>query len=172
MDGGIQEAVAASFHDGIYKCILSNPVSKAEGYRKIVLNRLQGYFQLEKYTEKQVFHEKLTQDQAQSFLCNALQEHFRQYNGWDTSREYQIRISAKGRVLCSRKAVPNQAPRAVQSHNRKKRYLLEEGMVIQPLVDLGIFTKEGKVIHAMYDKYKQINRFLEMVDDVSDNLPR
>ena len=87
MDGGIQEAVAASFHDGIYKCILSNPVSKAEGYRKIVLNRLQGYFQLEKYTEKQVFHEKLTQDQAQSFLCNALQEHFRQYNGWDTSRE-------------------------------------------------------------------------------------
>ena len=85
MDGGIQEAVAASFHDGIYKCILSNPVSKAEGYRKIVLNRLQGYFQLEKYTEKQVFHEKLTQDQAQSFLCNALQEHFRQYNGWDTS---------------------------------------------------------------------------------------
>ena len=172
MDGGIQEAVAASFHDGIYKCILSNPVSKAEGYRKIVLNRLQGYFQLEKYTEKQVFHEKLTQDQAQSFLCNALQEHFRQYNGWDTSREYQIRISAKGRVLCSRKAIPNQAPRAVQSHNRKKRYLLEEGMVIQPLVDLGIFTKEGKVIHAMYDKYKQINRFLEMVDDVSDNLPR
>lgn len=172
MDGGIQEAVAASFHDGTYKCILSNPVSKAEGYRKIVLNRLQGCFQLEKYTEKQVFHEKLTQGQAQSFLCNALQEHFRQYNGWDASREYQIRISAKGRVLCSRKAVPNQAPRAVQSHNRKKRYLLEEGMVIQPLVDLGIFTKEGKVVHAMYDKYKQINRFLEMVDDVSANLPR
>ena len=110
-----------------------------------MLNRLQGYFQLEKYTEKQVFHEKLTQDQAQSFLCNALQEHFRQYNGWDTSREYQIRISAKGRVLCSRKAVPNQAPRAVQSHNRKKRYLLEEGMVIQPLVDLVYSQKRGKL---------------------------
>ncbi len=122
MDGGIQEAVAASFHDGIYKCILSNPVSKAEGYRKIVLNRLQGYFQLEKYTEKQVFHEKLTQDQAQSFLCNALQEHFRQYNGWDTSREYQIRISAKGRVLCSRKAIPNQAPRAVQFSTGRLAY--------------------------------------------------
>ena len=172
MDGGIQEAIAASFHDGIYKCILSNQVSKAEGYRKIVLNRLQGCFQLEKYTEKQVFHEKLTQEQVPGFLCDALQGHFRQYNGWDAAREYQIRISAKGKVLCSRKAVPNKAPQAAQSHNRKKRYLLEEGTVIQPLVDLGVFTKEGKVVHAMYDKYKQINRFLEMVDDVSEKLPQ
>lgn len=169
---GLPEALAASFHEGVYKCILSNPVSKTDGYRKMVLNRLPSGFQLEKYTEKQVFHETLTQEQAADFLCVALQDSFRQYNAWDASREYQIRISAKGKILCSHKAISQQAPQAMQSHNRKKRYLLAEGAVIEPLVDMGVFTKEGKVVHAMYDKYKQINRFIELVDDEVDKLPR
>lgn len=81
-----------------------------------------------------------------------------------------MRISAKGKVLCARKAASGQAPQAARAHNRKKRYLLEEGAAIEPLVDMGVFTKEGRVVHAMYDKYKQINRFIELIDDEADRL--
>ena len=75
-----------------------------------------------------------------------------------------MKISKKGKVHCSKKGGNNEKL-AKKGHNKEKNYILKEGMIIEPLIDLGVFTKEGKVINSKYDKYKQINRFIEIIDD-------
>lgn len=75
-----------------------------------------------------------------------------------------MKISKKGKFLLSKKKSDN-VKLVNKDHNKGKNYILKEGMIIEPLIDLGIFTKEGKVVNSKYDKYKQINRFVEIIDD-------
>ena len=75
-----------------------------------------------------------------------------------------MKISKKGKVFLGKKKSDNSKV-AKKGHNKEKNYILKEGMIIEPLIDLGVFTKEGKVINSKYDKYKQINRFIEIIDD-------
>ena len=154
--------------EALVKMVISNPKSKSEEYRKIVVNRKKNGFQIEKYTEKQVFHENITLD-ALLVRCFELVDAYRQVDAWDAHKQYTLLVSQKGKCTFKRKMLNAQntsAPVAnADTHNRKKQYILEEGTVIPPLVDMGIFTQEGKVVRSMYDKYRQINRFIELIDD-------
>ncbi len=67
---------------------------------------------------------------------------------------------------------PPTRPRAAREHDRRKRYLLEEGTPVPFLVELGVQTPEGRVRRSRYDKFRQVNRFLELVDDVLPSLPQ
>lgn len=154
------EAIAESCS----KLIISKPATKQEEYRKIIVQKKEAFFQMEKYTDKQVFHENLSVEELETALEELMQNHFRQLNGFDIEAEHILLVSKKGVPSYKKKKLQN-AVNETATHNRKKNYLLEEGKVIPPLVDMGIFTAEGKIVRTMYDKFKQINRFVEIIDD-------
>lgn len=149
----------------VYKMIVSKPSDKAAKYRKIEIEKKSSGYQAAAYTQKQVFHEKIEPDRLLSYLSERVGSEFLQLNAWDGNSEYMLLISKKGKVTYRCKKQAEGAAKAQEFHNRKKKYLLEEGTVIPPLVDMGVFTAEGKVVRTMYDKFRQINRFLEIIED-------
>lgn len=157
----------------VFKLIISKPKQKDNKYKKIVIEKKSDYYQISKYTEKQVFHENVKEHALASRCTELTFEHFLQVNAWTDTWEYYILISKKGNASLKRKKVQGAAVAVEKNrsncvsleHNRSKNYILEEGTPIPPLVDMGVFTKDGKVVRTMYDKFKQINRFIEMIDD-------
>lgn len=148
------------------KIIISKPALKSNQVKKVVIEKKAGLFQFAKYTEKQVFHENIDE----SVLGKKIEEianDFRQINAFLGNEERIILISKKGKCnyQVKKRAVDTIKAGNDDTHNRKKNYILNEGMTIEPLVDMGVFTKVGKVVNSMYDKYKQINRFIEIIDD-------
>ncbi|MGN0343873.1 MAG: class I SAM-dependent methyltransferase [Lachnospiraceae bacterium] len=169
----LSQALATILADAPQRLILSKQVSKAQEYRKVVIEKKSNCYQIAKYTEKQVFHENCDTDRLEDYLTRTMGTQFLQLNGWSEGKEHQILMSKKGTVTYKRKIVRGDTqvpsgtaqPKITADHNRKKNYLLQEGSQIPPLIDMGVFTKEGKVVRTMYDKFRQINRFIELIDD-------
>lgn len=154
------------FRNELIKIVLSKPAGKSTEYKKINIIRKRADFQIEKFTEKQVFHENVSKEEMAAFCDSRMESEYLRLNAWDREFEYMVLISGQGKVTYKKKKLKAELiPVVSQEHNRKKQYILEEGMVIPPLIDMGIFTQEGKIVRSMYDKFKQINRFIEIIDD-------
>lgn len=155
----------------IRKIIFSNGKGEKIEYRKVCICAKQRGYQIEKYTDKQVFHENISELHLLELCETYLKMGYRQLDIFTEKIQYSMKISKKGKCLFGENSLAGKEIMGTNfdqtklSHNRKKNYLIEEGQVIAPLIDMGIFTKEGKVVKSMYDKFKQINRFLEIIDD-------
>ena len=157
----------------IQKIIISNPFSKSEEYKKIIIENKGKSYQIAKYTDKQVFHENIAQEDLFERVNVLVENRYKQINGMSATEEHIILVSKKGNCTYKVKKTATDTVKLSakqQGHNRQKNYILKEGMNIAPLVDMGVFTKDGKVVNAMYDKYKQINRFIEIIDDEVSSL--
>ena len=156
------------FKDEIIKIVISNKLSKEVKYNKIAVNLKEAnkgkFYQIEKFTDKQVFHENISFENINEKVYECLNGNYKQLSAWSDNYTYDMKISKKGKVFLGKKKSDNSKV-VKKGHNKEKNYILREGMIIEPLIDLGVFTKEGKVINSKYDKYKQINRFIEIIDD-------
>ena len=133
-------------------------------------------FQLENFRGNQVFHRNLAKEEAEQGVLEAMAD-FRQLSVKTRRFEAEAMVSKKGKVTVKRReTVPGQAGNVPDplrmAHNRKKKYILEEGKPVPFLVDLGVQTADGRTVKSRYDKFRQINRFLEFIADVMPILPK
>lgn len=158
------------FPTNIIKGAFSIPYKECN-YKKGKLQRIlikgKEMIQVSLFTEKQVFHKNIEISVLNNYLNDILNEHFRSIELSTSEYLYSYKISSKGKLLTNKKLQRKEF--IVLEHNKKKQYLIEEGTIVQPLIDLGIMTNEGKIVKAKFDKFKQINRFLEIIDDSIKN---
>ncbi len=154
------------------KVVISKPSDKNNIYKKIIIENKGNYYQVAKYTEKQVFHKNLSDEQIIEFCIKSLESDYKQFNGWSVGAEHMIMISKKGKVAYKKKTLSTACVHSNSQHNRQKKYIISEGTAVPPLIDMGVFTKEGKVVQSMYDKFRQINRFIEIIDDGAKDLDK
>ncbi|MEY8395123.1 SAM-dependent methyltransferase [Lachnospiraceae bacterium 45-P1] len=133
-------------------------------------------FQAEEFRGKQAFHKNMDRDQAADYLTGLMGTAFKQAQLETTNWTASVLVSKKGKATIKVKKLREDSERKLEdawksglSHNRKKQYILEEGIPVPFLIDLGVQTREGRIVHARYDKFRQINRFLEFIEDI---LPR
>lgn len=156
------------FKSEIIKIVISNKVKKDEKYNKIAINLKENnknkFYQIEKFTDKQVFHENIKINEISDKVGELIFGNYKQMTAWSNNEIFDLKISKKGKIFLGKKKNDN-SKIVAKGHNKEKNYILKEGMIIEPLIDLGVFTKQGKVVNSKYDKYKQINRFIEIIDD-------
>ena len=176
----LQQILKEFINENLYQIILSNSKDTAL-LQKIkirpVLVKDELLFQISRFEGTKVFHENLCDTDLVEKILFYMGEIFKQLELESSKAKITVLISKNGKCTIKKKLIIQEQDNETKqlasfSHNRKKKYVLEEGTPISFLVELGVLTKEGKVINAKYDKWKQINRYLEFIEDILPSLPK
>lgn len=178
--------------------ILSATASNPRNREKLAKIRLRPihmkntlYYQAERFVGTKVFHQNIEPLQIPDFFAEAMEVDFRQLELETAQHKVIVLVSKKGNISIKEKTKYVCADAAVQftengtnqtaldsaalqanfAHNREKNYILPQEEPVPFLVALGVQTAQGKVVHAKYDKFRQINRYLEFVRDILPYLP-
>ncbi len=162
--------------DRLYQIIISNPRSMA-GATKVKIRpiMLKGslYFQETATKGTQVFHENHTAEEMAERILQYMNEEFRQLEAQSMEGRMTVLVSKKGKMTFKHtRSGQKESLVPDMSHNRTKHYLLKEGVPVPFLVDLGVQSPEGMILRSRYDKFKQINRYLEFVEDILPTLDK
>ena len=170
----IKKLLCETLNIDIIQAMLSNPRTK-EGIIKVkvrpVMMKDRLFLQLESFSKTQAFHENLEPEAAVERIVDYMKE-FKQMQMATKDTDYTILVSKKGKVTIQKKAVKTSRNVKIQAHNRSKKYILQEGMKVPFLQDLGVMTQDGKIVRTRFDKFRQINRFLEFIEDILPQLDK
>ncbi|WP_394527124.1 class I SAM-dependent methyltransferase [Lacrimispora sp. JR3] len=160
--------------ENLLRIIISNPVPKQELSKvKIRPLLMKGnlIFQAEELAGAQAFHRNLSAEECAAYVTDLMDGRLRQLELDSRKGQVRVLVSKKGTLSIKekRQQPKMEAAPLISEHNRQKSYILKEGTPIPFLVDLGVMTEEGKIVKSRYDKFRQINRFLEFMEDI---LPR
>ncbi|MBR7064148.1 MAG: SAM-dependent methyltransferase [Treponema sp.] len=161
----------------------SNPAKNAKNefdreYLKIKIQKLHNlnHFAEEKYfaeffTKTQVFHKHFSKAELDDFIKKHAGTTFKNCVYRTETEEITILANKKGKTTELRKSASHSSAKSFSlAESASKNYLLQEGTPVDFLVELGIMNKDGKVLAAKYNKFKQINRYLEFVNDVFEKM--
>lgn len=177
-----QSAEWAAFVNGLgaegtlLQATFSGPRDKSpETSRKLTVRpiRLKSglFYQFESYVNNKAYHDNVPLDQLRERL-EAAMAGYKQALFKTPEADVQVLANKKGALSLLVRKPTSKAPEVPLTHNRSKSYVIPDGEPVPFLIELGVMTTEGKVIKAKYDKFRQINRFLEMASDVLAELPR
>ena len=158
--------------ENIIKISVSSPFSKNEEFNKITIRAVtikkKPYFQAERFKNNQVFHLNMTSDEFSAFLTEIFKK-YAQICVFKSGETITFSVSQNGKIKKSKSKNNLQLKQKNAENNRQKEYIFNEGQNIPALVDLGVFTPDFKIVKSKYDKFKQINRFIEIVNDAFTN---
>ena len=158
----------------LIQATISQPRQKSNEVKRVKLKpiELRGEYtiQLEYQYERILKHENVLLKDFPTYFERLLED-FRQIHAEFSDQTIQVQLSKKNKVLW--KSNKQQTiKQANLSHNRKKQYLLDENTPYPFLIRLGVQSEDGKIKKQKYDKFKQINRFIEFIDDSLKHLPK
>ena len=172
----LKNAFLQSINEQLLLVIISNP-RKKDGVTKIKIRPLlmKGNicYQEESFMNNQAFHKNITEEELISNIDDYAKD-FKQIEIKSAKNDYICLVSKKLKVNVKVKknmTTDESVNMDSFSHNRTKKYVLPQNKPVDFLVELGVMTAEGKVKDKKYDKFRQINRFLEFVEDIADKLP-
>lgn len=172
----LREILRGNLNIEFRSAVLSNP-RKKDGAVKVkvrpLLQKEKLIFQLEEFRNNQAFHKNADPQEAEEALL-AYMENMRQMQMETAAASYTILVSKKGKISVKQRAQAQcvKEKEIDRSHNRRKKYVLEEGVPVPFLLELGVMTKEGKIVNSRFDKFRQINRFLEFIEDILPELDK
>ena len=171
----LKEILTESFNDNsIIKIVLSNKRKKSLEIKKVdirpILLKGDLLYQFEFFYDNKVTHLNLDKETSMDKIFELMNINFKQANIFTTNNDISVLASKveKPRIIKNEPTMKS----SISSHNKSKNYVIEDGKPCDFLIELNVMTKDGNVIPKHYSKFRQINRYLEIIDDVFEYLPK